>query len=426
MQSSERPKPVFADADGGLHSASELHAVGRSGREIWELAEEDLIPLPSGSDLFYAVGRVPLGMSPQTGELEEIRSSSRRTKIYPVAAIIPSGFTRLFLPAWQRESGIDLPLFGYTAVGDLGGQLVVAACQTDDTYRWNPLHYNSSDLPGLVDDLKAKFEGNRIVEQLGRCALEYHCLTAQNLFYGRWEAGVPVSPACNANCLGCISLQESGCCPAPQSRIDFAPDINEIVGVAVYHLENGEDPIVSFGQGCEGEPLLRGNDLVQAVSEIRRQTSRGSININTNGSDSDTVKKLAENGLDSIRVSLLSARAESYSRYHCPSGYSLADVLRTIDVAGKSGIFVSLNLLLMPGFTDQQSEIEALFRLLNEQPVRMVQLRNLNIDPDIFFDSMGLPVSGGIGVKTLVDELKSRYPHLRVGSFTTSVKRRMP
>lgn len=422
MRVPEGPKPVFADPLGRLHTASELQAVGRSGREIWALEEEDLIPLPPGSDLFYAVGRVPLGMSPETGELREICPLSESDETYPVAAILPSGYTRLFLPAWQRESDVDLPLFGYTAVADLRGELYVAACLTDDSNKWNPLHYNSPELPGLTEEFRKRFRGNRIVEQLSRCAIEYHCLTAQNLFYRRWEAGVLISPACNANCVGCISLQESGCCPSPQSRINFAPTIDEIVAVAVYHLENGEDPMVSFGQGCEGEPLLRGDDLVQSVRRIRERTSKGTININTNGSDPDVIWRLAQNGLDSIRVSLLSAKAESYSRYHRPANYSLADVRRTIGTALESGVFVSINLLLMPGFTDQEPEVNALFELLDQLPVGMVQLRNLNIDPDVFFDIMGLPAAGGIGVKQLIDELESRYPDLRIGSYSIPIR----
>lgn len=163
------------------------------------------------------------------------------------------------------------------------------------------------------------------------------------------------------------------------------------------YAENGEDPMVSFGQGCEGEPLLRGDDLVQSVRRIRERTSKGTININTNGSDPDVIWRLAQNGLDSIRVSLLSAKAESYSRYHRPANYSLADVRRTIGTALESGVFVSINLLLMPGFTDQEPEVNALFELLDQLPVGMVQLRNLNIDPDVFFDIMGLPAAGGSG-----------------------------
>lgn len=422
----EPARPVFADADGHLHSALGLHAVGRSGSEVWELTNTDLIPLPSGSDLFYAVGRVPLGINPDTGDLEEIYSTDDSARIYPVAAILPAGFTRLLLPAWRRDDGADLPLYGYTAVANQGGELVVAARQTDDSQRWNPLHYSSSKLPGLIRKLEDRLEGNCIVKQLGHCAQKYHCLTAANLFYGRWEAGIPTSPTCNARCLGCISLQESGCCPSPQGRITFSPSIDEIVAVGVHHLTHAEDPIISFGQGCEGEPLLRGADLCVAISRIRERVQTGTINLNSNASRPDLVRQLASAGLDSIRVSLLSANEHVYNAYHRPHDYSFADVRRSISLAGESGVFVSLNLLVMPGLTDQDAEIEALFRLLDELPIKMIQLRNLNVDPDVFFDQMEMRTAEGIGVDALICELEKRYPGVRIGSFSTPTHRRAP
>ena len=300
----------------------------------------------------------------------------------------------------------------------------MAARRTDDPHRWNPEHFNSDSLPSMIEELQNRFRGNRIVDQLSRCSLEYHCLTAQNLFYSRWEAGIPVSPACNAGCIGCISLQESGCCPAPQSRIEFSPSVDEIVEVGVYHLESAEDPIISFGQGCEGEPLVRGGDLVEAVARIRSKTSRGTVNINTNASRPEALAKLCDAGLDSIRVSLLSASQGSYNLYHRPSGYTLSDVLRSIEYAGESGLHVSINLLTMPGFTDQEAEAEALFALLNKLPIDMVQLRNLNIDPDVFYEHMGWPKEEAMGIAALIDELGSRYPDLLVGSYSRGTGRK--
>ena len=81
----------------------------------------------------------------------------------------------------------------------------------------------------------------------------------------------------------------------------------------VPHLETAPYPIVSFGQGCEGEPLLMWETIREAIIEIRKHTDKGSININTNGSKPDAVKALCEAGLNSIRVSTNSARREIYT-----------------------------------------------------------------------------------------------------------------
>ena len=137
-----------------------------------------------------------------------------------------------------------------------------------------------------------KHKDNRLIQHLGKCCLTYGCPAARNYFLGRWEAPLPTSPACNARCLGCISLQPSGCCPATQDRITFVPSAKEIGEVAVPHLETAENPIVSFGQGCEGEPLLQADVIDQAIRLIRSSTSRGTINLNSNSSLPDQVRGL--------------------------------------------------------------------------------------------------------------------------------------
>jgi hypothetical protein len=46
----------------------------------------------------------------------------------PVAALLPTGYTRLLTPAYHKEPGADhVPLFGYTAVASLHGKLCCRA-----------------------------------------------------------------------------------------------------------------------------------------------------------------------------------------------------------------------------------------------------------------------------------------------------------
>ena len=74
------------------------------------------------------------------------------------------------------------------------------------------------------------------------------------------------------------------------------------------HLQRAKRAIVSFGQGCEGEPLLQAETIAQAIRLIRSHTDRGTINLNSNASLPEAVERLISAGLDSIRVSLNSAR----------------------------------------------------------------------------------------------------------------------
>ncbi len=413
---------VFAGDDGQLYDHPNLLAAGRTGDRFVEVVEEDMEKIPEGSSLVSVPGGIPVGIT-RAGRftaLEHNRWNAGRA--WAVGALLPQGYTRTLLPSYKRENKEkSLPLLGYAAVACRDGELYVAARRTEDPGCWNPVHYNTASLPGLVKKKLELYPENRILRQLARCSLEYQCFTAQNIFYGRWEGGIPVSPSCNARCLGCISLQPAECCPSPQARIKFKPTPQEVAEVAVPHLKSGEGAIVSFGQGCEGEPALASNIIVQAIERIRAETWLGTISMNSNGGYTVGVTEICRAGLDAVRVSLISAREDIYNAYYRPSGFSLADVRRSIKVAVSCGVYTSMNLLVLPGFTDRVEELEALLELVHETGVNLVQLRNLNIDPDFLFKN--LPAIDGeiLGIPALIEALEE-VPGLAVGSFSRPVR----
>jgi len=402
---------IYLDQDGKLREDPELAAAGLNGKQA-ELADPTWIDLPAGADLVSLPGRLPLGYNRETGQLEAVE------EVTAVAAILPLGYTRTLLPAYELERNQELPLYGYTATGAAQGRLKVAAVKTDADLKWNPVYYNTSDLPRLIAEKKREFPGNRILNQLGRCALEYHCLTAENLFYRRWEAGIPVSPFCNAACLGCISRQPAECCPSPQGRIDFVPSVAEVSELCRRHLEEAPEAIVSFGQGCEGEPSLQRELLVDAVTEVRSYTNRGIINLNTNAGYFEAIRELADSGLDSIRVSLFSARADNYQWYHRPSDYRLEEVKQSLSYASDRGLMVALNLLFFPGFSNQSAETEALFELITATGVKQLQLRNLNLDPEKMGEKLAAEELPSIG--EWLAGLTRNFPGLLIGNYTLS------
>ncbi|MBZ4688103.1 MAG: hypothetical protein PWQ96_1180 [Clostridia bacterium] len=418
------PGLLFANKNGELFDLPGVAAVARWGNQWVDITDEDLIPLPEGATLTLIPERYPIGISEETGEFVTFKESPYDgEEIWAVGALLPQGYTRTLLPGFvAQKNSAPLPLLGYTAVAIVGNEYYVAAIPTAEDKKWNPKYYNTPVLEELVEDTLQSFSNNRIIAQLAKCSLEYGCFTAQNIFYGRWEGGIPVSPACNANCLGCISLQPSECCPSPQNRIDFIPSVEEVSEVAIKHLENAEDAIVSFGQGCEGEPTLQGDLLIKAVDSIRSKTGRGTINLNTNGSRPEIIEALAKEGLQSIRVSIISPEKDNYDAYYRPSGYQVSHAKRALRAAGENGVYTSINLLTIPGFTDSELEVKNLIRFLKETGVCQVQFRNLNIDPDYFFKA--LPDGNGelLGIPRLVDILQQELPHLKIGSYTLPVK----
>ena len=211
-------------------------------------------------------------------------------------------------------------MWAYAGVAFADGEFVVPALRIDEDPRSDPaIHENDAELRAAIRETTALLPGNRLVRQLATCSTEYRCLCARNFFLGRHEAPVPTSPACNADCVGCLSRQAGGSpFPPSQPRLEFMPTPEEIAAVIRRHLDRVDRAVASFGQGCEGEPLLRAADLAAAVRMVREKTGRGTININTNGSLPDGVKALAAAGIDSIRISLNSPTEEYYTRYHRP------------------------------------------------------------------------------------------------------------
>ena len=400
---------LYADDNGEIFDAPGFAGLGRSGAADVLLREEDLIPLPESADLMFLPDR--LAMGEKDGEILPITGRA-------VAAILPAGYTRIYMPAYQQAEGAtQLPLYGYTAVVLYKEALYVAAVYTDENTKWDPVHYNTHELKKLVNRTRKELKGNRIVEQVGNCSLQWHCCTAQNLFYRRWEAGIPTSPACNANCFGCISLQPAECCPSPQSRIAFAPTPEEIAEVGIYHLETAPEAIISFGQGCEGEPSLAADAIAAGMRLIRRQTDCGQININTNAGYTEGIKKIVDAGLDTMRVSIISGLDASYQAYYRGS-YDLTAVKESIKYAKQHGVYISLNMLYFPGLNDREEELAGWQAFLREAPVDMIQIRNLNIDPDAFLEIMPKAQGRAVGTREFLRRLQQAFPALVIGSFS--------
>ncbi|HAD35176.1 MAG TPA: radical SAM protein, partial [Chitinophagaceae bacterium] len=257
------------------------------------------------------------------------------------------------------------------------------------------------------------------------CWLTYHCPAARNYFMGRWECPIPISPACNANCIGCISFQpEEETIVSTQDRLTFKPTAQEVVEYTVPHLKTAPYPIVSFGQGCEGEPLLMWETIREAILEIRKHTNRGSININTNGSNPKAVEALMKVGLNSIRVSTNSAREDVYTKYYRPNNYTFHDIVQSLKIAGEMGGWTSINYFVFPGMTDIAAELDALRKLIEETNLKMIQWRNFNIDPDWYLGKINVQDTGErYGVRQFMDIIHEEFPAVKYGYFNPPKER---
>jgi pyruvate-formate lyase-activating enzyme len=417
----QSPYILYSDGEGNIYEDTSLYVVGRAGWDAMPIDPADWIELPEGGNLYELPGRRGIGLDVETGEMRLC------DKGWAVAAFIPPAHTGLYIAAYETEAEAPtLPLFCYTAAGWLDNKTYVPAVRIEQDIRQECAGYDDEKIASGTEKLLADYPHNRLVKHLmENCCMTYTCPAARNFSLSRWECPVPTSPACNANCIGCISFQPSDeTIVSTQDRLTFKPTAEEIVEFTVPHLKNAPFPLISFGQGCEGEPLLMWETIRASIIEIRKHTDKGSININTNGSKPDAVKALCEVGLNSIRVSTNSARKHIYEPYYRPNNYQFEDIIESLKVMRSYGGWTSINYFVFPGMTDSVEEYEALRKLIIDTDLSMIQWRNFNIDPDWYMGKIGVNETGEmLGVKQLMSLITEEFPKVKFGYFNPPIER---
>ena len=417
---------LYADGRGQIYEHPHYRMAGFSGYSPQPLKTEDLFIMPAFSKLFFIPECPPVGIDPKTGKAQtvsEINLGGRTSHCFAVAAFLEPGLVRSHLPAVDYSNkAYVLPMWAYTAVGFKDGNYWAAGFGIEYSYKWDPRNYDDRDLVSAIKAYKKEQGDGALVHHLVNCATKNHCFAAKNLFLKRWEAPVPVSQRCNAACLGCLSQQPPSSCEASHQRISFVPSKDEVVSLSVKHLKEAAEAIVSFGQGCEGEPLTETPLISESIREIRRQTKKGTINLNTNGSRPDCVRTLIQSGLDSIRISINSAQPELYRAYYRPKNYDFKDIVDSIALCRDMGCYTMLNYLVFPGITDQEPEVEALRELIRRTSVNFIHLKNLNIDPQLYLSNMPEMKTPPLGMKKLVTILRDEFKDMALGYFNQPVR----
>ena len=413
---------LVADHKGTIFELEGYAAVGMAGTHLVSLSVDTTINMPYGGELMFLPDRKPVVYNIAKDEFETLRENPYMPgePLFPVAAFNSPGYVLSYVSAYTEDEGAGhLPLFSYGAVGWLAGKFRSSVIRIDKERRQDLRLMKQEDVLYGINTMRKKMPSNRLRSHLEKCALRYGCPAGKNFFLGRYEAPLPTSGLCNARCLGCLSMQTTPAIANSQDRISFTPSPEEIAEVALEHIKRVKRAVVSFGQGCEGDPLMAAEVIEPAIRIIRSATSSGTINMNTNGSLPDILEKLFHAGLDSVRISINSARAECYKAYFRPHGYTFSDVEKSVDVAIRRRKFISINYLNCPGFTDTPEEVRALIDFITHHPINMIQWRNLNYDPVKYVQLMNRITnsSAPLGMQHILNQIRKNFPTLQFGYF---------
>src|SRR4030042_3422735 len=121
MADFEYPRLILSDPEGNIFDHPSLRLSGRSGNRFLLPSPSELVPLPKGSQIFTLPGRIPIGWDEEKRSFvpsRKVRLGKKEVVATAVAAFLPPGYIRTFLPAAKREpKAPTLPLWAYSAVG---------------------------------------------------------------------------------------------------------------------------------------------------------------------------------------------------------------------------------------------------------------------------------------------------------------------
>ena len=95
-------------------------------------------------------------------------------------------------------------------------------------------------------------------------------------------------------------------------------------------------------------------------------------------------------------------------------------------MAREKGLYLALNLLVFPGVTDREEEMERLSALVRRVEADQVQTRSLAMDPDVYWEIARNRGGRGpaLGVPALIRALRRARPGLVVGNFARGLGER--
>jgi hypothetical protein len=156
----DRPVLLVADRNGEIYDEPLYRAGGMTGGDFVPLTSDDLIPLPEGSKFYFIPKGRPIGFD-KKGKPTVIED------VYPVAAFLPPGYTRTFLPAYEETGSHPiLPLWSYTAVSWYRDGFYAAALQVAWMDKADPELHDDEKIIALPRRISSSADGRRRYQHL--------------------------------------------------------------------------------------------------------------------------------------------------------------------------------------------------------------------------------------------------------------------
>lgn len=401
------PNLVYANKRGQIFDHTELYMAARSAGFNFVPYEIELVELPKEANLYLMQNTVPVAYNQDTTNMEDFPGGAA------VAAILPQPYLRLFLPAYTCAEGEQLPPMAYTAIGWLEEKFVTPALQMD---KLRPVNVNSTETAlAKAAEAKEKFPKNKLIPFLEECISQNACSMAADIFTGGYECAIPVSMAhCTEPVIPSAALA-TGC--SGLRKLNFTPSSRDIIEVAMFYADQTKKPLITFGSACEGDPVMVAETVAKAIKVIKKNRPDATVSYIGCAGFPDKMKMLYEAGLDSVRLTVNSVNPSTYERFYRPKGFTFDGIYKSIELAHRAGVFVSLGLETLPGLNDRESETQALMDFIEAFKIDLIQMSNLDGDPNAIFQLYNFKFEEIHGIKNMLKLLKKRFKSLKFGYY---------
>ena len=399
---------IHSDRSGRVFVSADYGATALDGQTPAVL--ERAIPLPPEAQLVPLADRAAIGID-RRGQPRPLGPAR-----WALAAVLGPGYLRTHLPACDPATDVaPLDPLPYAAVAaDQAGEIVVAAIAVGAPAQGSAFaRVADDDLASRITDRLRSEPSNRLLRQLARCAREYECQAARNAFLGRGECALPLGAPANDQAGPSVALRRRDE-RAPTELTAMPATAADAAAVANAHFRSGGTS-VSFGQACEGDPLVLVRTVADAAALITRPGGT-EIVLRTNGSSVAALARAADAGIDRVVVALASAHGPTYERVHGPIGHRWTDVRASLREAASRKLALTIELLSLPGLTDREAEVRALVALLGELAAGTALLP-VDLAADPYALLARLPKAGAtIGIAALLERLRVDAAHVRLAA----------
>ncbi len=348
------PNLVFADKNGNVYDHPVLKSVFKTATYNTVPYELEMIPMPQDSQLKMIVDAVPYSYDQMQAKIVEFSNG------FPVYTELPAGYLRILYPSYKFSGEEDNFTSSHLApVGWMDEKFVVPAIFIEKKNKITPKHFKNLKNT-IQEDEKLYFLNKK-----------------QKLDF----------------------LENN------ELIIKSNNELKLIHRIIPFFLENNQQVVITLKYDLDDK----------SYGIIKSLTNENiTFNLNINSFAVDKLNRSLNEFIDSLSFDITSCNPDFLKK----ESISFDNMTKCFELAEKNNLFISINLLTLPGFTDSTKEYEKTVEFLNTFKIEYLKLRELKTVPHKFFQENKIESSEILGLKNMLKYIKKRCKRVKMGYFS--------